>query len=193
MEKKLLAIIMLVMVGLLSIAGCTSSSNTTTATPTATPSQSSTSSTAAPAVTQVSQAHAYAQAYQTATEKNKGPNDSLTFSIVDNGNDTAILTITDVNTTPNALFSNGMTMTETFNIKQFASTSEATTFFNSATSGYTRNDSAGIDPYRALTGHTATINAAAVKLNSISGTVNMSFALQQDNFVTYGTITEAQL
>jgi hypothetical protein len=129
------------------------------------------------------QAHAYAQAYEKVVDNDKGSGATQTYNIVDNSNDAA-LTIVDVNGTT--------TTTYTLTVRRFASTSAATTFFNSVAPGPSGTGLTGtLDPYLELTGHPATVNT--VSHNTSSNGMNNGYALQQDNFVTYGTINIAQL
>jgi uncharacterized lipoprotein YehR (DUF1307 family) len=164
MEKKLLAIIVLVTVVSLSIAGCTSSTNNNTTTTTQ----------------QQSQAVAYANAFGSHVVNNN-PNDTTNYNAVANGTDAAQLTITLVNATS--------TTTYALNVQQFSTTADATTFYNSSSFGY--NPLVGAittTPYTQVIGHTPTVNRASTQpQNNLGEPLNI--VMQADEFVVYGTLT----
>jgi hypothetical protein len=81
-----------------------------------------------------------------------------------------------------------------FNIKQFSSKEEATTFYSDARVGYTTvsNASTPIKPedniYKQVTGCDPSGTNAAWKLDSVTPvTAQFSFIVQQDEFVTWGS------
>ena len=173
--KTILILSVLAIVGV-GMAGCTSfQSNTTTN-----------------SAAQTSQVHAYADAYNSATEKSN-PNAQTTVNIVDNGTNAVRVSSTIVNHSTNGT---NMTSTEALNIKQFDNKDDATAFFNNVSFGYVRNDSTAPssntkdDPYFIAMGHTPTIIRGAVKIDSLTFvSASMSIAIQEDEFVTYGTIS----
>jgi len=179
--KKLLAITVLVLVASLSMAGCTNTQNNT-------------------ASGQTSQVNAYADAFHKSVVADLGPNDTITSWVQNqNGTDAMRLQWTDVNSTHNTsniLYPNGTTTTYSVNVKQFASKDDATSFYDNVSFGYTTssNVSLPIKPqdniYEQVMGHNSTTNNGAWKLESFNFiNAQVSFIVQQDEFVTYGSIS----
>jgi len=164
-----LSILVILSVG---IAGCTSNSTNNGA--------------------QISQAHAYADAYVNST-KEIIPNAQYEVNIVDNGTDAVRLSMTIMNNTTNG--GSSTTSTEALNVKQFATKDDATAFFNNVSFGYMANDSLasakpGTDAYFITTGHNATTQRGAMQINSLTlVTTSVSVAIQQNEFVIYGTVS----
>ncbi len=149
---------------IVSVAGCTSPTNSNTITTTQ----------------QQSQAVAYANAFGSHIVNNN-PNDTTNYNAVANGTDAAQLTITSVNSTS--------TTTYALNVKQFSTTADATTFYNSSSFGY--NPLVGAittTPYTQVMGHTPTVNRASTQpQNNLGEPLNI--VMQADEFVVYGTLT----
>jgi hypothetical protein len=178
-----IAVLLLVVASLL-IAGCTSSTTSSSG---------------------QNQATAYATAYVNDNIKNSlGVNDTIiSTSVVENGTDGAILTVLTANTTKDMVSANGSTTKYVLNVKHFSSTDAATAFYNEQSFGYMQAASNGsygglgnmsqpfINPrgaYYTVTGHNATVNSPAVKITSLFPPT-VDYLLQQNEFVTWGTIT----
>ena len=147
---------------------------------------------------QTSQAQKYAQAFVDEAKKlNTDPNVTLTSKIVENGSDAIQLTATSVNATKTAFYANGSTTTIALNIKQFASKADAEKFYNTISFGYTSNNNMtnnvtklNDNPYFAATGKNPTETQASWKLDSFNFvTMSSSLAVQQDEFVMWGTVS----
>jgi hypothetical protein len=124
-----------------------------------------------------------AQAYAKAFATDIGENSTvIQTTIVANGSDGAQLTL--------ILAHNGTTNTCAFNIQQFSSVASATAFYNSQSFGYAQvsNGKGTLYPsvYSSVMGHNATINKAAA---TFSSSTNISYVFQQDEFVTWGTVS----
>jgi hypothetical protein len=162
--SKMVLMLGVLAVLIVSVAGCTSStsSNTTTTTQ------------------PQSQAVAYANAFGSHIVNNN-PNDTTNYNAVANGTNAAQLTITLVNTTS--------TTTYALNVKQFSTTADATTFYNSTSFGY---NPLGYDiittPYTQVMGYTPTVSRGSTQpQNNLGGAINV--IMQADEFVVYGTLT----
>ena len=113
------------------------------------------------------------------------------------GSNGARLSETITNTTPNELWANGTSSAIAVNIQYFASTSEATAFFNNQSFGYTTAPPSysvstpnGIAAYKQVTGLTPSIDVEAYKLISFNfASVQANVAIQQDAFVIWGQVT----
>jgi predicted small secreted protein/urease beta subunit len=168
MEKKLLAIIALVMLASLSIAGCTSSTTNTSAG----------SRAQYNAVT-------YANAYLNDNIKPAFLGETIVSSkVLENGSNGATLSVVIHNTT-----SYNITTTVNLNIQQFSSVNDATTFFNNLSSGYTLgmpSSTAAENPasaaYQDTTGHAPTVSNSGYMING----EQISTITQQGEFVTWG-------
>jgi hypothetical protein len=164
---------------LVSIAGCTSTTNQLTS-------------------GQALQVRDYADAFHNRVEAHLGPKETITTrNDTSNGTNAMRLQWTVDNSTRNTsnLFGqNGTTTSYSVNIQQFSSKEEATTFYNDVRVGYTTvsNASTPIKPedniYKQVTGHDPSVTNAAWKLDSVTPvTVQFSFIVQQDEFVTWGS------
>src|SRR5450759_1710910 len=90
---------------------------------------------------QTSQVQKYAQAFvDQSTKQNTDRNVTLTSKIVENGTNAVRLTVTSVNKTKSAFYSNGSTTTESFNVILFASKADSEKFYNDISFGYTLNN-----------------------------------------------------
>jgi hypothetical protein len=157
--------------------------------------------TAQNAVSPSNKAIDYGNAFVNNEKQNPGENCTVTSSsVVANGSDAALMTVAVKNSThdPTSLWRNGTTDTFAFNIKQFSSTDEATTFYNTQSFGLTpqpaSNVSSGqtnvVNPYEAVTGHNATTINAAMKLESFNFiSASADLVTQTNEFVIYGTIS----
>lgn len=174
MIKKLLAVIVLVMA--LSVAGCIQTQNLSSGS---------------------SQVNAYANAFVNSTKANLGPGETLVGSnVVQNGSDAMQVTMTVTNTTPTSIWSNGSIYTYALNIKQFDNTNDASNFYNTTSFGYNQGNSSSVsisnttNVYQQVMGHAPTLSRYSTQIASLSllgGSINV--AVQQDEFVTYGTVT----
>jgi len=152
------------------------------------------------------QAMAYATAFVNDNIKGSlGVNETIvSSSVVENGTDGARLTVSTVNTTRDAFYTNGSTGKYALNIKHFSSTDAATAFYNEQSVGYTPVGSYGsagqfsisinqslINPrgaYYTVTGQNATVNSAAAKITNLSFVSGeSSYVIQQNEFVTWGS------
>jgi hypothetical protein len=185
MQLKPIAVIavLLVVVASLSVSGCTTSTK-----------QNSTTG------GQTSQVMKYAEAVNETFNKNStGKNVTVTTKIVANGTDAVRMTVTLVNKTkdPKSLSANGSTTTEAFNIKQFANKGDAKKFYDDISFGYAANSEfqknvskQGDNPYFVAMGREPTSTQASWKIDSFSFvSLSASVAIQQDEFVTYGTMS----
>jgi hypothetical protein len=164
---------------LVSIAGCTSTTNQLTS-------------------GQALQVRDYADAFHKRIEAHLGPKETITtWNDTSNGTNAMRLQWTVDNSTQNTsnLFGqNGTTTSYSVNIQQFSSKEEATTFYNDVRVGYTTvsNASTPIKPedniYKQVTGRDPSVTNAAWKLDSVTPvTAQFSFIVQQDEFVTWGS------
>lgn len=112
--------------------------------------------------------------------------------VVANASDGARITATFLNS------SNNETATISMNVRQFSSVSDATTYFNNQSFGYTlgmiANGPYVLNPasaaYSDATGHAPTVQNTAYKFGDVSFTeVNIGFIMQQGEFITWGTET----
>jgi hypothetical protein len=176
-----IALKMVLMLGLLavlivSVAGCTSSTNTITS-----PSASS-----AVTARQTPTARDYAQNYLNVTIASLGKNETLANpKIISNETDTAQLSYAITNTTSQpVIYTTGFTTTYGLNVTRFPSVNEATKFYEQTSLGYTPyQPTLNASVYKATTGHNPTINNESRRLSSIT---QASIATQQDEFVTWG-------
>ena len=141
---------------------------------------------------QTSQVEIYGKNFLDNAKAKLGPNETLTSStLVKNGTDAVRLSYTTVNKTASVFTPNGTTATYNYNIKQFSNKDGATKFYNQSSFGYTpyNTSTAPKDPtYRQTTGRDATINNVALRIDSFAFvTSKVSYIMQQDEFVTWGT------
>jgi len=158
--------------------------------------------TAQNAVSPSNKAIDYGNAFVNIVKADPGENSVVTSSsVVANGSDAALMTIVLTNNTHNSsslIWQNGTVDTYAFNIKQFSSTDEATTLYNTQSFGLTPQPASNVtsgqtnvaSPYKAVTGHTATTINAAMKLESFNFvSASADFVAQTNEFVIYGTIS----
>ena len=180
MNFKTIAVIGALTLLIVSMSGCTSQSPTTGG--------------------QTSQVLKYAEAWKSVIEKNNtDKNVTLTFKTVANGTDAVRMTVTSVNKTKTSSYANGTTTTMSLNIKEFANKDDAKKFFDDVTFGYTAMTNStlkagvtesGDNPYVIAIGREPTMVDASWKIDSFTFvTMGASLAIQQDEFVTYGTIS----
>jgi hypothetical protein len=121
---------------------------------------------------------AYAKAFAAYWEENQTVR-QVTISA--NGTDGAQLTLLTTSNT------SSVSDTTAFNIRQFASVADASSFYNSTSFGYVQvGNSTSPDPtiYSSVTGHAPSVNNAAVKIENFS---SFPFVYQQGEFVVWGT------
>ncbi|MGZ4943444.1 MAG: hypothetical protein ACXVIG_03615 [Halobacteriota archaeon] len=138
----------------------------------------------------------YANAFVNNTRTDPGKNMTVVDAkVIANGTDGARITMTEKNSTKTA-FANGSTTTSALNIKQFASTADATTFYDNISFGYTTENQTQqtpiktTSPYKQVMGHDPTVHAYSYKFDSLSFiSAQASLAAQTDEFVLWGTIS----
>jgi hypothetical protein len=157
--------------------------------------------TAQNAVSPSNKAVDYGNAFVNVIKQNPGENSVITSSsVVANGSDAALMSVTIQNNTHNAssLWQNGSTETIAFNVKQFSSTDDASSFYAKQSFGLSaepaKNVSEGqtnvVSPYKTVTGNDPTTVKAAsgdITFNWISAGVTL--VSQTNEFVIYGTIS----
>jgi len=176
--KPITAIVVLLLVlPSLSVAGCTVSN---------------------PLTGQVPQVQQYADAFHKNQQDQLGPNENITvWKQNENGSNAMRLQWTVVNSTTSGFYQNGTTASYSVNVKQFASTGEATKFYDNVSFGYSSSadvNATSIKPegniYKQVTGKDVTVANAAFKIDSFTFvTAQMSLIFQQNEFVVWGTVT----
>jgi hypothetical protein len=173
---KMALIIGVLSVLLVGVSGCTSTQNLITG-------------------GQASPVNAYANGFVNSTKTEQAPGCTVTGSnIVANGSNAVQLTMTIKNTTPTSIWANGSTYTYALNIKQFDNTNDASSFYNSTSFGYSQGTtnstptSNNSDVYQQVMGHAPTISRSSTQITSESlFGASVNIAMQQDEFVIYGT------
>ena len=157
--------------------------------------------TAQNAVSPSNKAVDYGNAFVNVIKQNPGENSVITSSsVVANGSDAALMSVTIQNNTHNAssLWPNGTTTTFALNIKQFSSTDDASSFYAKQSFGLStepaKNVSEGqtnvVSPYKTVTSNDPTTVKASsgdITFNWISAGVTL--VTQTNEFVVYGTMS----
>ncbi len=174
MIKKLVAIVVLVMVASLSVAGCTVSLPTN--------------------IPFVSQSHvqAFVNAVHDNVKTDSDPHVTLrSWQDTPQGSDASRIRYTTYNS------SSGYTYTYDFQVKEFKQTSDATNFVDSMNTGYITATGSSVfntggdmsnSAYTKAMGHNPTKIEGYVKLNSLFPP-SASLIAQMDEFVVYGSFT----
>lgn len=143
----------------------------------------------------------YANAFVNDTKAEAGSNTQIVkIAAVANGSDAARVSATLKNNThdKSSLWANGTTVVYALNVKQFASTDEASKFYADQSFGYTTNNTTSTSTstlnqtgaYHQVTGHEPTVKEYSYKLNSFNFVqAEVSVAAQTDEYVIWGTVT----
>ena len=183
MELKLGAVIALVMVALLAIAGCITQSPTL-------PNNTQTDT----------QLGAFTDAFHDSVQKILGPNETLrTWNETTQGTDVIRVRYAIFNNTNSAFNINGTTTNVDMKVQQFQSIANASTFVDDKNFGYipaSQNNTTTVNStnlnaiYDKAIGHLPTTTSAYLKIESFTFvTAQVSFVMQVDEFVVYGYAT----